>query len=59
MITKQLKKVIFTWDGKYMGIKYPEHVGDPYSEELGILISRVHLLSLVRFALRCLTRKHK
>jgi len=52
MITKRLKTVEFNWDGKYMEINYPELLGR-------LKINRVHLLSLMRFGLRCLTRHGK
>lgn len=50
MITKRLKTVEFNWDGKYMEINYPELLGR-------LKINRVHLLSLMRFGLRVLSKK--
>jgi hypothetical protein len=54
MIIKQLKKIAFEWDGKAMTLSYP-YFGD--QEITGFRLSRVHLLSLMRFGLRVLSKK--
>ena len=50
MITKQLKYIRFDWDGKGMTIQQPSKA---------FWINRTYLLSLMRFGLRCLTRKER
>lgn len=55
MITKKLKYAQFDWDGKNMGVAiFPK--GGPLGTT--VIIPRVYLLSLMRFGLRVLTRKH-
>ena len=57
MIIKQLKTARFDWNGKTMTIThFVDTPAEPEGPEM-VKLSRVHLLSLIRFGLRVLSKK--